>query len=779
MCTHTLEVRGMDAAETQTSVPDKYGYTIINYERVQTPVEAQIVQPPSSDGNDHTHADYSGTKHWCSMALDTLRKDEAHQVYDKGRKNILKPCSLTTEGIELAQPAPIYRFLNRGPYKVSSLSKTWDDLGRPHSWIPAHVHRTFHNLTTEDIKGARPNPKNMKLGNAARGTNPLDPAYKLPSCKVSPPFEPKFIRDNLNVDDIAGARSQHRVRFAVDHSASREVIEGSFPGWRPFYRRRFGKSVRDLCLQVQDINRPMRRMIRSGNSQAYLEIEGTHPKHLKQFQISNVRENHILQTSDIKGTEARSKTWISNVQRRKQEGRERTSILKEQEISESLARELLDTKAQGLEKDLLGIFKELDRDKSGKLTPEEIHTALRRLQVEFSSMELGSLASGFDTDLDGKQACFGLNTISYGYIDYQKLLLSISPVERKKRFNPAKLDSRVVALCLNQWIDRPWPDAVIKPARSIRLKQRKTSKLADTDSNKKESGKSVNFMSDGNSFSNSESQSMRVMMQYDSLKCDSANCNHLSSSRELNSKSCKLPLQLGEPFWPDEKILQVQGLPRDYFSLPQDNKDYFKELPKNPIKPLSEDEKPWEKYVGGTLFTGEGNKVGHGSYMTGYDWSRQSPQAARLPAKKRRLGRCQSLPNILLSEIQGEMVTVKSENVMTSSRASSRNKDSRGPAAPVTTRNGQRPMSASYSQAGKTALFGSPRSVLFSPMSSRSSWSPRSGGFSFQCTPRIRDFLGGSISARECLASRNQAERLSQRLQSLRKEDAAAVRSLC
>lgn len=57
-----------------------------------------------------------------------------------------------------------------------------------------------------------------------------------------------------------------------------------------------GKSVRDLCLQVQDINRPTRRMIRSGNAEAYLEIEGTHPK---QFQIGEIRSNHSLQAHDI------------------------------------------------------------------------------------------------------------------------------------------------------------------------------------------------------------------------------------------------------------------------------------------------------------------------------------------------------------------------------------------------------------------------------------------------------------------------------------------------
>ena len=46
-----------------------------------------------------------------------------------------------------------------------------------------------------------------------------------------------------------------------------------------------GKTVRDLCLQVQDINKPLIRMIRSPNSEAYLKIEGANSKSLKQFRV--------------------------------------------------------------------------------------------------------------------------------------------------------------------------------------------------------------------------------------------------------------------------------------------------------------------------------------------------------------------------------------------------------------------------------------------------------------------------------------------------------------
>jgi hypothetical protein len=38
------------------------------------------------------------------------------------------------------------------------------------------------------------------------GTNPLNPVYALPTVEVRPITPPKFIRDQMDVSDIAGAR---------------------------------------------------------------------------------------------------------------------------------------------------------------------------------------------------------------------------------------------------------------------------------------------------------------------------------------------------------------------------------------------------------------------------------------------------------------------------------------------------------------------------------------------------------------------------------------------
>lgn len=68
------------------------------------------------------------------------------------------------------------------------------------------LHRTLNKvdrqLLLEDIEGAKPRPKTFKT---TRKVNPLVPEYKLPSYKVVPPPEPKFLRDNIDNSDIDGA----------------------------------------------------------------------------------------------------------------------------------------------------------------------------------------------------------------------------------------------------------------------------------------------------------------------------------------------------------------------------------------------------------------------------------------------------------------------------------------------------------------------------------------------------------------------------------------------
>eukprot|EP01018_Ginkgo_biloba_P017855 Gb_03457 [translate_table: standard] len=156
---------------------------------------------------------------------------------------------------------------------------------------------------------------NMKLGNAARNTNPLDPDYVLPSCEPPPAYEPKFYRDRfqntgssderavmiilMDLADIPGAHPQRLIKHSERNQMNVVDIDGTSPGWRPIHRRRFGKTPRDLCLTVQDINIPVQRMIRDSLSQAYLDIEGSHPNFLTNSRSDGCPQDLSLRTEDI------------------------------------------------------------------------------------------------------------------------------------------------------------------------------------------------------------------------------------------------------------------------------------------------------------------------------------------------------------------------------------------------------------------------------------------------------------------------------------------------
>ena len=84
--------------------------------------------------------------------------------------------------------------------------------------------------------------------------NPLAPEYQLPSCKIAPPPEPKFIRDGYSIADIEGTKPRSRYQFAMRETYEVKDIEGAQAGWRPRHERvRFEGPPRD-SLDVKDIN---------------------------------------------------------------------------------------------------------------------------------------------------------------------------------------------------------------------------------------------------------------------------------------------------------------------------------------------------------------------------------------------------------------------------------------------------------------------------------------------------------------------------------------------
>lgn len=57
----------------------------------------------------------------------------------------------------------------------------------------------------DDISGTR---TKINKFTTTRQTDPLNPSYQLPSVILADMPEPKFIRDNLEIDDIEGTRTK-------------------------------------------------------------------------------------------------------------------------------------------------------------------------------------------------------------------------------------------------------------------------------------------------------------------------------------------------------------------------------------------------------------------------------------------------------------------------------------------------------------------------------------------------------------------------------------------
>ncbi len=87
-------------------------------------------------------------------------------------------------------------------------------------------------LYIADIEGTKAKIHDKFLW-TKRQVDPLNPSYPLPSVELAPPDSPKFLRDNISVDDIPGARTKQRSIIPGRDPLFVDDIEGSRSGWKP------------------------------------------------------------------------------------------------------------------------------------------------------------------------------------------------------------------------------------------------------------------------------------------------------------------------------------------------------------------------------------------------------------------------------------------------------------------------------------------------------------------------------------------------------------------
>ena len=91
-----------------------------------------------------------------------------------------------------------------------------------------------YNLSNEDIEFSHPHCVRCKI---TRHTNPLEPKYKLPYCPPFPPYNPRFIRDNINISDIEGAKPKKVVSNNIlRESLKNDDVLDSWPK-KPYVRK--------------------------------------------------------------------------------------------------------------------------------------------------------------------------------------------------------------------------------------------------------------------------------------------------------------------------------------------------------------------------------------------------------------------------------------------------------------------------------------------------------------------------------------------------------------
>ena len=116
--------------------------------------------------------------------------------------------------------------------------QNWDiDRSAPRA-LHVALHKPENNLNTSDIDGSR--PQCVKFTTTRTGHNPLNPVYQASKVEYRPPTPPKFIRDQMTVDDIDRARPKKDVHANVRTKEVMKIddIEGSKPRSRVFNRPR-------------------------------------------------------------------------------------------------------------------------------------------------------------------------------------------------------------------------------------------------------------------------------------------------------------------------------------------------------------------------------------------------------------------------------------------------------------------------------------------------------------------------------------------------------------
>ena len=246
------------------------------------------------------------------MSFSTINSNEAQiRPFKKMVTNRDWSINLYNLDIESSCPKRVSVFTN----KVDFINKV-DDIERTNSKILHYkLDKPEYNLSNADIEKSKPNLGNLHTN---RCTNPLEPKYKLPHVDKYPPEQPRFLRDTMNIQDIAGARPNKyfkwktRETFPLDNHG----IEGSKP--KPRYVRNTKYNNIDYSDLTRDNFRTRRHTspldpvyeVKYKNGEHYTHgvVDGSKPQTVYPYTYT---EPFALRVNDIQGAQAGTKNKIN------------------------------------------------------------------------------------------------------------------------------------------------------------------------------------------------------------------------------------------------------------------------------------------------------------------------------------------------------------------------------------------------------------------------------------------------------------------------------------
>ena len=194
-----------------------------------------------------------------TMYLSTINQNDA--IIRPFKKMYTKrdwSANLYNLDIESSMPRRFGVFTN----KVDFINKV-DDIERTNPKILHYpLNRPEFNLTNKDIEKSSPKMEHL---NTRRCTNPLEPKYTLPKVEEYPPPSPKFIRDSIDIKDIAGARPQKYFQWKTRETFPKNNygIEGS-KSKQAYVRKNLG-SIKYHYIDYNDLTRDIFKTKRKTN----------------------------------------------------------------------------------------------------------------------------------------------------------------------------------------------------------------------------------------------------------------------------------------------------------------------------------------------------------------------------------------------------------------------------------------------------------------------------------------------------------------------------------